>query len=246
MAAIWYRHWLELRTITKITCVMTLLAAIGYGFAVYGTADYFARTGNMTQQIARYEAIRQMGTGPELVPGAIHALVAAFFALWGSSVLAGSGFGQPASARFNPPRHSSVYFSLSLPLSRARLQTTRLWAGFGSLLAILGLSLVAHVIALLIVRQPIPILAMGTTTLTAALGGLGLMAFVGFVAAITSEGISGLVSFGVVMSLWLSRAGWNGIVSFVQWPRIELLAGAILTSAALIGLTIVVTRRKDL
>ena len=179
--AIFYRHWLELRRPTLIVGAAVLLAAIGYGFAVTGVTGYFASSGKLVPEIARYEAIRPMGTGPGMIPAAIHALVAAFLGLFASGSFAGGAFSGSASIRNSSPHHPSVYVTASLPVSRAGLQLTRLIAGFGSLLAVLGLSLVLHVIVLLILRQPIPIVTMSGTTLMAAAGGLGLMAVVGLI-----------------------------------------------------------------
>ena len=245
MTAIFYCHWLELRRAILITGAAVLIAAVGYGFAVAGAAGYFATSGKLTSEIARYEAIRQMGVGPALIPAAVHALVAAFFGLWSSASLVGGGFGGTASARHNSSRHPSAYFTASLPLSRAEVQLTRLAAGFGGLLGVLCLSLVFHVIVLFIIRQPIPIAVMAGTTSMAAVGGLGLMAFVGFVTVISSGVLSGLVMFGIVMTLWLTDAGWDRTINFVQ-PRASVFGAAVLSASAMAALSVAFTRRKDL
>ena len=245
IAAVFYRHWLELRLQTLITSVAVLIAGVGYGFGVAGTADYFATSGNLTQQVARYEAIRQMGVGPALIPAAIHALVTAFLGLWASASFSGGGFGGSASMRNSSMRHPSACFTASLPMSRAEVQLTRLVAGFGSLLAVLGLSLVLHVTILLIIRQPVPLFVMAGTTVMAAIGGLGLMAFVGLLTVVSSGVLSGLVMYGVVMTLWLTNAGWDRTVDFVQ-PRASLFGAAVLASAAMAALSVAFARRKDL
>jgi hypothetical protein len=243
--AVFYCHWLELRIPLWIMCSVVLIAAVGYGFAVVGAAGYFATSGRLTSEVARYEAIRQMGAGPALIPAAVHALLAAFFGLWSSASFVGGGFGGAAGARQNSSRHPSAYFTASLPLSRAAVQLTRLAAGFGGLLAVLGLSLVFHVIVLLVIQQPIPIAAMAGTTLMAAVGGLGLMASVGLVTAISSGVLSGLVMFGVVMTFWLTDAGWNRTLDFVR-PRASVFGAAVLSASAMAALSVAWTRRKDL
>jgi hypothetical protein len=227
-----------------ITSAAVLLAAVGYGFAVAGTAGYFARSGNLTEEVSRYEAIRQMGVGPALIPAAIHALIAAFFGLWVSASFVGTGFGGTTNVR-DTSRHPSAYFTASLPLSRAEVFLSRLSAGFGGLLAVLGLSLVFHMIALLIIRQPVPIVAMAGVTLMAAVGGLGLMSLVGLVTVVSSGVLSGLMSFGIVMTLWLTDGGWDRTVNFV-WPRGSTLGAALLLIAAMAAVSIVFIRRRDL
>ncbi len=244
-AALFYRHWLELRTPTRVTCAAVVIAAVGYGFAVAGAAGYLATTGKLTHEVARYEAIRQMGVAPALIPAAIHALVAAFFGLWASASFCGMGFGGRASGRSHTVVHPSAYFTASLPVSRDAVQLTRLAAGFGSLVAVLGLSLILHVIVLLIIRQPIPVIAMAGTTMMAAIGGLGLMAFVGLVTVLTSGTLSGMVMFGVVMTLWLTDAGWGRTLEFVR-PQASIFSAAVLAAASMAALCVVFTRRKDL
>lgn len=243
--AILYTHCLELRRPMLITSAAVLIAAVGYGFAVLGAAGYFERTGKLTEETSHYEAIRQMGVGPALIPAAMHALLAAFFGLWASASFVGTGFGGTASVRRDTSRHPSAYFTASLPLSRAEVILSRLSAGFGGLLAVLGLSLVFHVIVLLIIRQPIPIVAMAGVTLMAAVGGLGLMSLVGLVTVISSGVLSGLMSFGIVMTLWLTDGGWDRTVAFV-WPRASTFGTALLASAAMAALSIVFMRRRDL
>ena len=243
--ALFYCHWLELRIPMLITCAAVLLVGVGYGFAVAGTAGYFATTGKLTEEVARDEAIRQMGIGPALIPAALHALIAAFFGLWASASFVGTGFGATTSIGRDPSRHPSAYFTASLPLSRAEVFLSRLSAGFGSLLAVLGLSLVFHVIVLVIIRQPVPIIAMAGVTLMAAVGGLGLMSLVNLITVVASGTVGGLMSFGLVMGLWLTDGGWERTVNFV-WPRASALGAALLVSAAITTLSIMLTRRRDL
>jgi hypothetical protein len=243
--AVFYRHWLELRIPTLVTCGVVLLGAVGYGFAVAGSAGYFANTGKLTEEVSRHAAIRQMGVGPALIPAAMHALIAAFFGLWASASFVGIGFGGTTGSRRDLSRHPSDYFTASLPLSRAGVVLSRLSAGFGGLLAVLGLSLVFHVIVLLIIRQPVPVVAMAGVTLMAAVGGLGLMSLVGLVTVVSSGTVSGLMSFGIVMMLWLTDGGWDRTVAFV-WSRASTLGAALLLIAAMAALSIVFMRRKDL
>ena len=245
LGAIFYSHWLELRLPTLVTCAAVLIAAVGYGFAVVGTAGYFATTGKLTEEVARDEAIRQMGVGPALIPAAMHALIAAFFGLWASASFVGTGLGGTTGMRRDASRHPSAYFTASLPLSRAEVVLSRLAAGFGSLLAVLGLSLVFHVIVLLIIRQPVPIVAMAGVTLMAAVGGLGLMSLISLVTVVSSGVLSGLMSFGIVMTLWLTDGGWDRTINFV-WPRATAFGAALLAAVAMAALSIVFTRRRDL
>jgi hypothetical protein len=232
MRAIWYRHWLELRWPVAVLCALTLAAAIGYGFAVESAAGYLARSGKLTQEIARYEAIRQMSRGPQLVPLGVHTFFVAFLAIWGSSLFRGNGL--DTHTRGNWTRHGSLYFTVSLPLSRSWIVASRTAAGVAALACVLTVSLAVHVIALLMIGEPIPIVAMATTTLLGVVAGLALISFGAALSLVTSEWVGGLTTFAITNALWWTHGGWNRTLDFVAGRSLLALAGVIVSSVLLV------------
>lgn len=246
MQAVWYRHWLELRTTFRIVCVLTLLAALGYAFAVHGAEGYFARSGRLTSEIARYDAILQMSRGPQLIPWAVHTLVVGFFAIWIPSLFMGTGLGVLSATRSALHRHVSLYFTASLPVSREWLIGSRVAAGVASVCGVLIVSLAAHVVALLLIGQPIPLIAMIKTTLLGVVVGLALIAVGASLSLIVSESVGGFVAFVITIALWLTQDGWNGTLEFLA-DRSRLAPSVVIASSVLLVVSsIAVVRRKDL
>jgi hypothetical protein len=243
----WYRHWLEMRIIVWICCAMTMITAIGFGFVVYNAPGYFATTGKLITQVARYEAMREMAGGPELTGAAFHALITAFVALWATCGLSGyaTPLGMPSSLRMTSPRHASIYFTLSLPVSRRMLFFSRTIAALGGLTFVLAASLLAHVLVLLLIRQPVPLPAMVGTTMMGAAGGLGFMALSGVVAALTTENIGGMFTGFAAFAVWLTQRGWNETVRFVSLPRASMFIFLVISSVGLVALAAALTQRKD-
>ena len=218
MERFWYRHWLNLRMMLLMTSGLTLFTAIAYGFIAYYQPGKIAST---------------------------HSMVSAFFALFTSSALgaAAMGFGMPLNPRFVATRHPSVYFTLSLPISRPELLLSRAAAAFGSLMLVLVSVLVAHVTVLLVIRQPVPILTMTGTTLMGAGCGLAFMSLFGLIGALTSDGIPGHVPVATAMFVW--SAGKGEIISLVSAPSATRLIGLAAGSAALTLLAAALMTRKD-
>ena len=245
MHAIWYRHWLELRWTLAILCAVALVASLGYGFAVVGASGYFSETGRLTTQIARYEALRELIPAPHLVPWAVHTLIVGFLALFGSQLFFGTGLTVSAglTGSVNTP---SVYYTTALPLSRTWLVGSRIAAGVAGVLTVLTVSLLAHFLALLIVNQPIPFIAMTKTSLLGVVLSLGLIAVSAFVALAVAETISGLMIFAIPMALWLSRDGWNGVLQVVAGSSAGMPAAVVAVSLLAIAGTVVLARRREL
>jgi len=244
--AIWYRHWLELRLMLAIMCGLALVASLGYGFAVAGMSGYFSETGRLTKEIARYEGMRQLIPTPHLVPWAVHTLIVGFLALFGASSFHGTALtvGPGAAASWiNTP---SVYYTASLPLSRYWLAGSRIAAGVACVVTVLAVSLVGHWLALLVISQPIPLIAMTKTSLLGAGLALGLVAISAVIGLAVSESISGLMIFAMTMVLWLSRDGWNGVLQFVSGSWAGAPVAVIAASLLAIAVTMVLVRRREL
>ena len=246
MHAIWYRHWLELRWTLAIMCAVALVASLGYGFAVVGASGYFSETGRLTTQIARYEAMRELIPAPHFVPWAIHTLIVGFLGLFGSHVFFGTALTLSPSLKTSGLNTPSVYYTASLPISRDFLVGSRIAAGVAGVITVLTVSLLAHVLTLLIVRQPIPFIAMTKTSLLGVVLSLGLLAVSAVVALAVSETISGLMVFAMTMALWLSRDGWNGVVQFVAGSSVGAPAAVVAASLLAIAGTVVLVRRREL
>lgn len=246
MHAIWYRHWLELRWTLAIMCAVALVASLGYGFAVAGMSGYFSETGRLTKEIARYEAMREMIPALHLVPWAVHTLIVGFLTLFGSQIFFGTGLTVSAGLTGPGVNTPSVYYTAALPLSRTWLVGSRIAAGVAGVLTVLTVSLLAHFLALLIVRQPIPFIAMTKTSLLGVVLSLGLLAVSAFVALAVAETIAGLMIFAIPMALWLSRDGWNGVLQVVAGSSAGMPAAVVAVSVLAIAGTVVLARRREL
>lgn len=247
MRTIWYRHWLELRRVVVILCALAVVAALGYGLAVAGAAGYFARSGRLTNEIARYEALREMVPAPDLVPWAVHTLVVGFFALFATMLFQGTGIDAvDANTTAFSGRHPSVYFTASLPLSRERLVGSRLAAAVGGVAIVLFVSLLAHLLALLLIGQPIPFIAMTKTSLMGVVLALALIAVGAYVSLVVSQQIAGLVLFALTMGLWLTRDGWSGILQVVGGSSWSATVAIVGTSLLLVAAALRTLRRKEL
>ena len=246
MHAIWYRHWLELRWTLAIMCALALVASFGYGFAVVGASGYFSETGRLTTQIARYEAIRELIPAAHLVPWAIHTLIVGFLGLFGGHVFFGTALTLSPSLRASGLNAPAVYYTASLPISRGFLVGSRIAAGAAGVITVLTISLLAHFLTLLIVKQPVPLIAMTKTSLLGVALALGLLAVSAVVALAVSETISGLIVFAMTMALWLSRDGWNGVLLFVSGSSAGAPAAVVSASLLVIAVTMVLVRRREL
>jgi hypothetical protein len=143
---IWYRHWLEIRSRLPALALVLLLAAWP-GMGLNG-ATSFEQTGRVFREVVgtplaqsiEMENLFVWATFAERIP--VLAWVAAF-------CLAGSVFGRP-------PRDLSVYYTLSLPVSRRRLIWTRQMAGFAVALLVSLLMLAVQCAILLFQGRDIP------------------------------------------------------------------------------------------
>ena len=246
MERLWYRHWLELRRLILVAGIVTLLGAVGYGFAVTSAADYFATPGRLSHGSARYEAIRPMISGPQLIPWAIHSLFVGFFALFAHWLFVGTGLGPGASATRGNSQHPSVYFTLSLPVARESLVASRISAAIAAVGTVLGAGLVVHCLILVAIGQPVPLMAMLTTSLLGAVGGFALIATSVFASLTVAEALGGLVTFGLTMSLWLTQRGWSLTMDFISAPSVGVLGGVVGGSLLLVTGALAIVRRKDL
>jgi hypothetical protein len=243
---IWYRHWLELRRLILVAGVVTLLGTVGYGFVVTGVAGYFAKTGHLTTELARYEEMRQLVSGPHLGPGAIHSIFVAFLALFVPFLIAGTGLGAGASAHSGSAKQPSLYFTTSLPLGREWIVGSRLAAGVGGLAGVLAVGLFVHILILLAIGQPIPVIAMVKTSLLGVVVGSALISIASVVSLALSENIGNFATFVMTMGLWVSRDGWSRTLEFVSWSSVRELTTVMAASLLLVAGALMIVRRKEL
>jgi hypothetical protein len=245
---IWYRHWLELRIPVLLLCSASLGALLSIVVGAYAVGVYSATSGKLATKLAPFRDVFPSVNGSELIPLASHLVVAFWIALLAATMFAAGDLGA-LTGRSKASVHPSIYYTVSLPLSRSDQLLTRIAAALGSLAAVLVFALGVHVFALLILRQAVPLGGMAGTTLLAVGGGFGLIALIGFVTMLTSRALGGLSVVGLIAATWVAPDSWSRlrVFTFVAWTPASpsLLAGVAAASLALIAATLWLARRKD-
>jgi hypothetical protein len=202
----------------------------------------------LATKLAPFRDVFPSAAGSELMPLASHLVFASGIALLAATVFAAGDLGA-MNGRSTRSLHSSIYYTVSLPLSRYDLLLTRIVAAFGSLVAVLVFGLGLHVFALLILRRAVPFGDLAATTLLAVAAGFGLIALIGFVTMLTSRALGGLSVVGLIAATWVAADSWSRlrVFTFVAWTPASpsLLAGVGAASLALVAATLWMARRKD-
>lgn len=169
---IWYRHWLELRTLIFALCAGAVISAWWYHGAV---AEGFLQleVGDTPRVLRWFSAlVPVMGREWVLVWGA-HVIASHVLAMLLPWVLAGTGLGYTAFSSVAPwstPADSrAVFYTLALPLSRYRLIGTRFASAAAASFLIFAVYLAAHVGVLIASGRAVPFWPMAAASLAAAL-----------------------------------------------------------------------------
>jgi hypothetical protein len=233
--SVWYRHWMEIRGGFVLASGFAALMCAVYPFVLHGGANRYEQSGLLVRELRGLGA-QFTPMGPErFFPWGYHVWVSSVAALALGFFLYGTG------VRTNPfwIGHSSLYYTLSLPVSRFDLLWTRFAAGCAAILLVFGAMLVVNCAALLVMGRPIPLVPMAASSLLAAMLVLPAMA-VFDVVALWNEKVALPVYSGVIAIAfsWF----WIPATSFVAsrsipWNAIGvifLIAGAALSVAGIV------------
>jgi hypothetical protein len=202
---IWYRHWIEMRGGLCVAVGCMAAACLLFAAAVGGSTSWYAQSGRI---ISEFQALvpRLTAMGPaRFLPWAAHTWVSAGAAVFVGIFLAGTGI------RTNgfQPGHLSMYYTLTLPISRFDLIWTRFASSCAAVYALFAAMLVIDCAVLFIMRQPVP---------------LGPMALSSFLAGLLV--VPAMAVFGVLVPLWKEQAGgllYVAVAAAFQWAWAPLL-----------------------
>jgi hypothetical protein len=241
--ALWYRHWLDLRSGFYASVVFVGLMAVGYAVAVYGVLDFYGDTGRYAREVMQYRPILE--SAPErLIPWILHAQFMTLFALLAPLMLHGSGYASQQRRGVVGADHPSVGFTLTLPVSRFKMVKTRLGAGAAALAALLTASLAGHVVALLVLGKPIAAGPMTATTVLAIVLGVTVLTTITLLGVLAQGQWLGKAMVPVQLFLWFGA--WPMTITFLAGERVlATLSGLLAASAVAFGLTVAVAARRE-
>jgi hypothetical protein len=213
LAAILYRHWLELRFLVLATlgpwlvlCALTALLAVALAPA----------------------------TSPVLVYA---------WALSVAVVLAGIVFGGTGIRSGLETAHRSAYYTLTLPVSRFTLSWTRLCTAAVIAFALVFGVFIAVVGALWLAGRGVPLRALATAMMLGWALAVSIQALVGLALPLVMErcspAVMSLIAAGVILAVGRTlndeSTGWLHVVQFLQfqparWDLVGALLLAIVTS----------------
>jgi len=238
---IWYRHWIEMRGGLRVAAIFMTLMCLLFPVVVFGGTNWYAHWGRIINELnALTPQLTAMGPA-RFLPWGAHAWVSSVAALIVGLFLGGSGI------RTNgfQPGHLSMYYTLTLPISRFELVWTRFASACAAVYALFAAMLVVDCAILAVMRQPVPLGPMAVSSLLAGLLVLPLMAVFGVLVPLWKEPVSGLL---FVLAIGAAvHWGWPSILRFAGSPDTPWLSmGAVLlvTGAALSTATILARRQE--
>ncbi len=223
---IWYRHWIEIRGGLCVAAILMAFMSLLFPVILSGGTGWFARTGRIIHELdALTPQLPAMGPA-EFLPWAAHTWVCAAAAVMVGIFLAGTGI------RTNgfQPGHLSMYYTLTLPISRFELIWTRFASACAAGYVLFAAMLVVDCAVLLVTRQPVPLGPMAESSCLAGLLVVAVMAVFGVLIPLWKEQVSGLL-FVLAIS---AAVHWG-------WPSILRFAGSLEIPWLWIGTILLVT-----
>lgn len=246
--AIVYRHWLELRHPVLVLLVAAALMSLLFPFGVHGMSTHLAETGNLAREIRAIGSSVDRIPRTLVVPWAMHVQLLALLTILAPIVIVGTGLGEPSRSGPLSPRHPSLLFTLSLPLSRATLVVTRFAAALAIAVMLVVLLLVMHVLSLLVVGPPLTLLPAQVATMVpsawrAVVAIAVVLASLGLVTLILREFWAAIVL--VLGALAAFSWWWPSITHFIAAATVGQMAAAIAGTVAIVATSVVLARAKE-
>jgi hypothetical protein len=213
IGAILYRHWLELRFL--------VLATLGPWIVLCAVAAFFA-----------------VALSPQGSPILVHAWALSF-----AVVVAGLVFGGTGIRSGLEVAHRSVYYTLTLPVSRFMLSWTRLCTAAAIAFVLAFGVFIAVVAALWSVGRGVPLGSLAASMLLGLAVAVSIQALAGLVLPLVTERFSpailSLAPVGVILAISRTldddSTGWIHVVRFLafqpaRWDIVGLLLLSVLSS----------------
>jgi hypothetical protein len=225
LGATLYRHWLELRFLVLATLGPWLVLCVVTAFLV-------------------------VALPPAISPLQVHA-----WALSLAVVLAGLVFGGTGIRSGLEIAHRSVYYTLTLPVSRFTLAWTRLGTAAAIALALVFGVFIAAVVALWSTGRDVPLGSLAASMLLGLAVAVSIQALVGLVLPLVTErfGPALLSMMPVVVILSIARTledrstGWAHVVRFLEFQpeRWDLIGALLLVIVCSLVTAAVLVRVRD-
>jgi hypothetical protein len=234
---IWYRHWIEMRGGLFVAAILMAFMSLLCQLFVSGGTNWFAHSGRIIKELdALTPHLAAMGPA-HFLPWGAHTWASAAAAVMVGIFLAGTGI------RTNgfQPGHLSMYYTLTLPISRFELIWTRFASACAAVYVLFAAMLVVDCAVLLVMRQPVPLRPMAMSSFLAGLLVVAVMAVFGVLIPLWKEQVSGLL-FVLAISAAV-HWGWPSILRFagsqdIPWLWIGvifLVTGGALSTAGVLA-----------
>jgi len=236
---IWYRHWIEMRGGARVAAGCMVVACLLFSLVVSGSTSWYAKTGRIIIELnALVPQLAAMGPA-RFLPWGAHTYASAAAAIIVGIFLAGTGI------RTNgfQPGHLSMYYTLTLPISRFELMWTRFAGACAAVYVLFASMLVVDCAILLVMRQPVPLGPMAVSSFLAGLLVVAAMALFGVLIPLWKEQVSGLV-FVLAITAAI-QWGWPTILRFAGGLGARWIGSIFLVTAAALSAAAVLARRQE-
>lgn len=238
---IWYRHWIEIRSGLCVAAIVMALMSMLFPVVVGGSTGWYAHSGRV---ITELDALTPHLTavGPaRFLPWGAHTWASAAAAMMVGLFLGGTGI------RTNgfQAAHLSMYYTLTLPISRFELIWTRFASACAAVYVLFAAMLVVNCAILILMHQPVPLGPMAVSSLLAGLLVVPVMAVFGVLVPLWKEQVSGLL-FVLAIGAAVHWA-WPTILRFagsLDIPWLSIAAILLITGAALSAAAILARRQE--
>jgi hypothetical protein len=225
LGATFYRHWLEIRFL--------VLATLGPWLALCAVTAFLV-----------------IAVPPTISPVRVHA-----WALSIALVIAGLVFGGTGLRSGLEIAHRSVYYTLTLPVSRFMLSWTRLCTGAAIAFAVVFGVFIAVVTTLWLAGHAVPLRALGASMLLGFAAAAATQALAGLVLPLLTERFSpavlslmpAAVILAIVRTLDDRSTGWAHVVRFLEFQpaRWDVIGALLLVIVWSLMAAAVLVRVKD-
>jgi hypothetical protein len=243
MTRLWYRHWLELRSMVAVYGIVVAIMALLYPVFLHSASEYLEHTGRLTGEIVALGPVIDRIPRTTVIPWGIHVTFVGFLAAFLPFLAYGSGLGIK-NPSWRADWQASTTFTLSLPVSPTEVVLTRMVAGAAATAFLIALLLAANAIAVLISRQPLPLWLMTMVSLRGIVLMVAVAACFSMFAVVLGERIAATLVFGaLILGAFSAYAFWwptaaKHFVAGASWGAVGIaLATAVVctTVAALIA-----------
>lgn len=240
-----YRHWLEVRGGGLVATAVTVLLCMIFPLAAWYIVAEYPDGGSIWQSVASdVTAARRATMGPEQLAGwAVHANLCLAAAVSIGLFIGGTGI------RTNSlmPNHPSIYFTLSLPVSRTSLAVGRFAAGYVVVLALFGGMLVCDTLALLALGASPPFAPMAAASVQAALLCIAIVGVLGAVQLVNEVAAGWAYSLALLAFVLGIPFGWQAAFAYVAGAADSALPAAAAggVGIAALALSVVIAGRRD-